>query len=105
MDSETLAHAIVFKLVSHGFVAYYAGGWVRDLFMGIPSTDIDIATNASPAQIISLSRTISVGIAFGVVIVVMEGKNFEVSTFRKTLPMWMGAIPKALNFHIPAKMP
>ena len=83
-DARTEATNIVKKLTDAGYTAYFAGGWVRDLVMGHPSNDIDIATNASPEEIIRLfPKTIPVGISFGVVIVVLGGHQFEVSTFRK----------------------
>lgn len=85
---ETLKHAsqIVKKLTEKGHTAYFAGGWVRDYLMGHPSADIDIATDAAPEKIVALfEKTIPVGIAFGVVIVVIDGHQFEVSTFRKDI--------------------
>lgn len=33
-----------------GYRALFAGGWVRDQFLGRNSYDIDIATNADPLQ-------------------------------------------------------
>lgn len=81
---QTYAIEIVRKLTELGYIAYFAGGWVRDRMMGISSSDIDIATNASPEEIIKLfPKTIPVGVAFGVVIVVNHGHQFEVTTFRK----------------------
>lgn len=83
METKTLAQDICDTLHKAGFTAYFAGGWVRDYLMGHPSADVDIATNASPEEIQSLfPRTIPVGIAFGVIIVVHKGHQFEVSTFR-----------------------
>jgi len=79
-----VATSIVRRLQEKGFIAYFAGGWVRDFLMGHPSDDIDIATSASVEHIQNLfSKTIPVGIAFGIVVVVEEGKPFEVATFRK----------------------
>ncbi len=48
MDAKYYATQVVRKLVDSGYVAYFAGGWVRDYVMGHPSDDIDIATNAPP---------------------------------------------------------
>ncbi len=79
-----VATAVVKKLVQAGHTAYFAGGWVRDFLMKHPSDDIDIATSASVAEIQALfPKTIPVGVAFGIVIVVHEGVQFEVATFRK----------------------
>lgn len=71
------------KLQDAGFIAYFAGGWVRDYLMKHPSDDIDIATDASVKEIQRLfPKTIPVGVAFGIVIVVEGGHQFEVATFR-----------------------
>lgn len=83
MESDTSAKEICKRLTEAGFIAYYAGGWVRDFLMGHPSADVDIATSATPEEIQQLfPHNIPVGIAFGVVIVVHKGHHFEVSTFR-----------------------
>lgn len=84
MDHLSAAKEIVRQLVDRGHIAYFAGGWVRDLLLNHPSDDIDIATSASVAEIRSIfSRTVPVGIAFGIVIVVHKGHSFEVATFRQ----------------------
>ena len=49
--SLCLAQEIIQKLKDNGYVAYIVGGWVRDFLLGIPSDDIDIATNAIPSEI------------------------------------------------------
>jgi poly(A) polymerase len=79
-----IATLIVKRLQEAGFIAYFAGGWVRDFLMQHPSDDIDIATSASTEEIQSLfSKTIPVGIHFGILIVVEQGHPFEVASFRK----------------------
>lgn len=84
MPARPAATAVVKTLVQHGFIAYFAGGWVRDFLMQKPSDDIDIATNASTDEIQKIfPKTIPVGIAFGIVIVVQDQFQFEVATFRK----------------------
>lgn len=83
MPTQLIAIEVCKILNEAGFIAYFAGGWVRDFLMGHPSADVDIATDASPEEIQKLfSQTIPVGIAFGVIIVVYKGHHFEVSTFR-----------------------
>lgn len=77
------ALTIVKKLKEKGHTAYFAGGWVRDLIMKHPSDDIDIATSATPEELQSLfPKTIPVGIAFGILLVIEGGHSFEVATFR-----------------------
>lgn len=94
MPNYIFAKAIVEKLAKAGHIAYFAGGWVRDFLMGHPSDDIDIATSASVEEIQKLfTKTIPVGIAFGIVIVVEEGHSFEVATFRKDLEYIDGRRP------------
>jgi poly(A) polymerase len=83
VSTEEIAQTIVKKLVNAGHVAYFAGGWVRDYLLGHPSADIDIATSASPEEVMGLfEKTIPVGVEFGSVIVVEEGEQFEVTSFR-----------------------
>lgn len=101
-DAFKHAKSIVAKLVRAGFTAYFAGGWVRDYVMGHPSEDIDIATDAAPPQIMDLfPHTILVGLAFGVVIVVIEGHQFEVATFRKDLHYIDGRHPQGIEMSTP----
>lgn len=98
MDAFTHAKHIVTKLNRHGHVAYFAGGWVRDYYMKHPSADIDIATDATPEKILDLfSHTILVGLAFAVVVVVIEGHQYEVSTFRKDLHYLNGRKPVGIE--------
>lgn len=102
MDNVDKAKKIIKKLVKEGYIAYFAGGWVRDFLMGHPSSDIDIATDAPPQKILDLfSHTIPVGIAFGVVIVVMDGHPFEVSTFRRDVDYDDGRKPNRIELSSP----
>lgn len=101
-DAFVQAKLIVSKLVRTGYIAYFAGGWVRDYILGHPSEDIDIATNAPPSEIMDLfPQTILVGLAFGIVIVVMEGHQFEVATFRKDLRYIDGRHPLGIEMSTP----
>ena len=99
MDVHYHATQIVKKLVLAGYTAYFAGGWVRDFVMKHPSSDIDIATDAPPEKILDLfPKTILVGLAFGVVIVVIEGHQYEVSTFRRDILYENGRKPTEIEF-------
>lgn len=94
MEARAGAQYIVEKLVDKGFIAYFAGGWVRDYVMGHPSVDIDIATDAPPALLLDLfPRTILVGISFGVVVVVLEEHQYEVTSFRRDISYSNGRKP------------
>lgn len=102
MNSQFYATEIVKKLRLHGYVAYFAGGWVRDFLLKHPSTDIDIATDAPPQVILDLfPHTILVGLAFGVIIVVIEGHQFEVATFRKDIGYLNGRKPQKIEMSTP----
>lgn len=97
MDSHFYAKEIVAKLVKNGFTAYFAGGWVRDHLLKIDSSDVDIATAAPPQAILDLfPHTILVGLAFGIVVVVIEGHQFEVATFRKDID-YSGRKPRQIE--------
>lgn len=90
---------VVQKLIDAGYQAVIAGGWVRDKIMGIESNDIDIATNATPDQVESLfDKTIPVGKEFGVVIVVEDGVEYEVTTFRSDSNKSDGRRPDSVTF-------
>lgn len=81
--TEDRARAIVRRLVEAGHEAFWAGGCVRDRLLGRPAKDIDIATSARPDEVAALfGKTVGVGKAFGVMLVVLDGESFEVATFR-----------------------
>ena len=68
---KSAAIAIVKKLREAGHLAFFVGGCVRDLIMGIAPKDYDIATSARPEQVMQLfPQSIAVGAQFGVVLVV-----------------------------------
>lgn len=93
------ALSVVNHLRAQGFKAYFAGGCVRDYLLQKPFKDIDIATSATPDQVQQLfDKTIPVGEAFGVVVVLMNGFHFEVTTFRKDLSYKDGRHPEGVAF-------
>lgn len=99
---ETAARAIVARLRECGHVAYFAGGCVRDLLRGETAKDFDIATDAHPDAVQKIfPRTFAVGAAFGVVIVVQDGMQFEVATFRADGAYLDGRRPSAVQFTSP----
>ena len=80
---EKIAREIAKRLREHGHLAYFAGGSVRDMVRALPAKDFDIATNATPDAVQKIfPHTYAVGAHFGVVVVVENGFNFEVATFR-----------------------
>ncbi len=79
------ATEVVARLREAGFQAFWAGGCVRDLILGLDPTDYDVATDATPEQVMRLfRRTVPVGVSFGVVRVLgpRGAGEVEVATFR-----------------------
>src|SRR5271170_4867635 len=96
---QAKALAIVGRLRDQGFVAYLAGGCVRDRILGVKAKDFDIATDARPEVVQSLfANTIAVGAKFGVIVAVIDGDAFEVATFRADAPYLDGRRPSAVHF-------
>ena len=90
---------IVKILTEAGFIAYFAGGYVRDLLLGQEAKDIDIVTDAKPTDLERLmTKTIPIGKQFGVM-QVHEGEHvFEVATFRSDSGYSDGRRPDAVFF-------
>ncbi len=64
------ASNIVRALRARGHQAYFAGGCVRDLLLGREPADYDVATDATPQQVMQIfPQTFAVGAQFGVVLV------------------------------------
>ena len=90
---------VVKTLRERGHDAVFAGGCVRDMLMGRTPSDYDVATSATPDQIIELfPRTVPVGKAFGVVVVIVDGQNVETATFRSDGPYSDGRRPDYVRF-------
>jgi len=63
---------IVQNLRQRGYQAFLVGGCVRDLLLGREPKDYDVATNATPEQVMTIfPETYAVGAQFGVVLVPM----------------------------------
>ncbi|MFT5124268.1 MAG: putative nucleotidyltransferase with HDIG domain [Kiritimatiellia bacterium] len=91
---EKGARQVVQTLRDHGFTAYYAGGCVRDMLMGRTPKDFDIASDASPDEVIALfDRYHEIGKAFGVVQVMVGDEGYEVATFRQDMDYEDGRHP------------
>ena len=68
------ARRIAEVLRSHSKKAFFAGGCVRDMILGRTPHDIDIATSATPAEIMAMfPKTIALGVSFGVVTILQDG--------------------------------
>ncbi len=80
------AQNLIQKLQSCGYQAYAVGGVVRDFLMGKKCSDTDITTSATPDKVIECFKDYKVfltGLKHGTVTVVLNGKNYEITTFRK----------------------
>ena len=89
MNSKQHAANIVAELRQAGHQAYLVGGCVRDLLLGREPADFDVATDATPEQVMAIfPETYAVGAQFGVVLVpppassAPEAGVVEVATFR-----------------------
>jgi poly(A) polymerase len=99
---EKKAREVAARLRSEGHVAYFAGGCVRDMVRGLTPKDYDIATDARPETVQKLfSHTYAVGAHFGVILVVENGFQFEVATFRSDEAYIDGRHPSAVHFSSP----
>jgi poly(A) polymerase len=108
------ATRIVETLRARGFQAYLVGGCVRDLLLGRDPKDYDVATNATPSQVMEIfPETYAVGAQFGVVLVPVEdasaeaceserlssrGECVEVATFRSDIGYSDGRHPDQVRF-------
>jgi putative nucleotidyltransferase with HDIG domain len=94
-----LARRIIAILRAAGYQAYLVGGCVRDLLLGVPPKDFDIATSARPEHVLALfPRANLVGAHFGVVIVQEGGAHVEVATFRRDAAYEDGRRPTSVQF-------
>jgi poly(A) polymerase len=99
---EKVAREVAARLREQGHIAYFAGGCVRDMVRGLVPKDYDIATDARPEGVQTLfPRTFAVGAHFGVIIVLENGFQFEVATFRSDDAYIDGRHPSAVRFSSP----
>ena len=96
---EATATRLVERLRAAGHEALFAGGCVRDRLLGKEAHDIDIATSARPEEIQTLfPRTVAVGAQFGVIVVLEDGGEFQVATFRSDGAYRDGRHPESVAF-------
>ncbi|MFD2672929.1 CCA tRNA nucleotidyltransferase [Marinicrinis sediminis] len=82
-EMEQEGARVLEQLEQHGFLAFFVGGYVRDKLMDAPISDIDIATSASPEQVMTVfPRHAATGLQHGTVTVIQPLYTFEVTTFR-----------------------
>jgi poly(A) polymerase len=105
-SGREFALEIVRRLHQGGYQALWAGGCVRDLILGQTPADYDVATSATPDQVMAVLpfRAVTVGIAFGVVRVRHPGRpgvEVEVATFRSDGAYVDGRRPESVVFSSP----
>jgi poly(A) polymerase len=110
--AKDFAISIVKTLRQQGFQAYLAGGCVRDLLLKRQPADYDVATSATPTQVMEVfPDTYAVGVQFGVVLVPLpegqraenttpKAKALEVATFRSDLGYSDGRRPDEVRFSL-----
>jgi poly(A) polymerase len=105
-SGREFAQEIVGRLQEAGFQALWAGGCVRDLILGQKPADYDVATSATPEEVMATLpyRAITVGISFGVVRVRQPRRpaaEVEVATFRSDGAYLDGRRPETVVFSSP----
>src|SRR5438067_1114920 len=99
------AISIVRNLQEAGYQAYFVGGCVRDMILDREPADHDVATDATPDQVMRIfPETYAVGAKFGVVLVPASsaGANrnevVEVATFRSDIGYSDGRHPDQVRY-------
>jgi poly(A) polymerase len=83
VNPRELANSVCDNLQRHSHQAFLVGGCVRDILLHRDPTDYDVATNATPQEVLQLfPDALDVGAQFGVVLVRQDSLNVEVATFR-----------------------
>ncbi len=87
-DVEQSAAQLLEILTKAGHETRFVGGAVRDKLLGIPFSDVDLATTAHPDVVTKVLagaglKVVPTGIAHGTVTAVVAGKGFEITTLRR----------------------
>jgi poly(A) polymerase len=101
-NSAVRDHAvhIIRTLRERGHSAYLVGGCVRDLLLGRDPADWDVATSATPDEVMLIyPQSLAVGAQFGVILVPFAGgQKVEVATFRNDGAYSDGRHPDEVRF-------
>lgn len=76
---------IISRLREYGYRADVVGGPVRDFLLGKVPSDYDLTTDATPdkvKEIFNSHRTVDVGIQHGTVALILDGEQYEITTYR-----------------------
>nr|NIP83084.1 CCA tRNA nucleotidyltransferase [Gemmatimonadota bacterium]NIQ59123.1 CCA tRNA nucleotidyltransferase [Gemmatimonadota bacterium]NIU79327.1 polynucleotide adenylyltransferase [Gammaproteobacteria bacterium]NIX47997.1 polynucleotide adenylyltransferase [Gemmatimonadota bacterium]NIY12369.1 polynucleotide adenylyltransferase [Gemmatimonadota bacterium] len=84
LDPPDAVRRIARTLEKAGHPTWAVGGAVRDRVAGLPAGDWDLATRATPEEVMELfRRTVPIGVDHGTVGVLMGSTMYEVTTFRR----------------------
>lgn len=94
---------VIETLNNSGYEAYLVGGCVRDILMGVEPHDWDICTNATPDETKRVMKehkiyTFDSGIKHGTITAVINGENYEVTTYRSEADYSDGRHPDKVEF-------
>ena len=72
---------------SFGYQVLFVGGCVRNTILKMPVTDIDLATDAQPEEIIKIAkenniRFVPTGLVHGTITLIIDNTNYQITTFR-----------------------
>jgi poly(A) polymerase len=106
---KAFSTSIVRTLRDKGYKAYFVGGCVRDILLGREPADFDVATSATPDEVMRVfPDAYGVGAQFGVVLVpagdvasnvsIPKGNTVEVATFRSDIGYSDGRHPDEVRF-------
>lgn len=91
-------------LLKEGYKCYLTGGAVRDIVRGEEPVDYDLATDATPEEMLKIfPKSVSTGARFGMVMAIVpdeHGENYEVevTTFRSEEDYIDGRWPSKVTF-------
>lgn len=90
---------ILKRITDAGYSAYLVGGFVRDYLLGIPSSDVDICTNAKPKELLSIFENAKIPKEdYGSVVVILKNTCYEITTFRKEIKYLDYRRPESIEY-------
>jgi putative nucleotidyltransferase with HDIG domain len=93
--------SIAERFAAAGKSVYLVGGAVRDMLRGVQAKDWDLATDATPQEVMAMfRRVVPTGIKHGTVTIVDRGRAIETTTFRADSGYSDGRHPDAVEFGV-----
>ena len=105
--ARTAALSVLERIRESGHSAYFVGGCVRDVLLGVAPQDYDIATSARPEDVMALfPDPVAVGAQFGVILVLVRPNGtrdaapiqVEVATYRNDVGYSDGRHPDSVRY-------